>query len=131
MDLARRASAPRFRRPAARRGVPEPARAGQSRTALDATLAATDIVIASPVYWCSMSSHTKRYLDTWTSWMETPGLDFRTAVAGRTLWGVTTSAGDMPWLADPLVSTINNWAAFMKMLFGGVLRGNGTALAMS
>lgn len=59
--------------------------------------------------------------------METPGLDFRTAVAGRTLWGVTTSAGDLPWLADPLVRTINNWAAFMKMRFGGVLRGNGTA----
>ncbi|MFF5372760.1 flavodoxin family protein [Streptomyces sp. NPDC013187] len=93
----------------------------------EATLAATDIVIASPVYWYSLSSHTKRYLDTWTSWLYTPGLDFRAAMAGRTLWGVTTSAGDLPWLAEPLVSTINHWAAYMRMNFGGVLRGNGTA----
>jgi hypothetical protein len=59
--------------------------------------------------------------------MYIPGLGFRAAMAGRTLWGVTTSAGDLPWLAEPLVSTINNWAAFLKMNFGGVLRGNSTA----
>jgi multimeric flavodoxin WrbA len=93
---------------------------------LKATLAATDIVIASPVYWYSLSSHTKRYLDHWTSWMETPGLGFRAAMAGRTLWGVTTSAGDLPWLAEPPVSTINNWATLLNMNFGGVLRGKGT-----
>ncbi|MER5218517.1 NAD(P)H-dependent oxidoreductase [Streptomyces sp. NPDC002838] len=85
----------------------------------EATLAATGIVIASPVYRYSLSSHTKRYLDHWTSWMDTPGLGFRAAMAGRTLWGVTTSAGDLPWLAEPLVSTINNWSAFLKMNFGG------------
>jgi hypothetical protein len=48
-------------------------------------------------------------------------------MAGRTLWGVTTSAGDLPWLAEPPVSTINNWAALLNMNFGGVLRGKGTA----
>ncbi|WP_078947974.1 flavodoxin family protein [Streptomyces griseus] len=93
----------------------------------EATLAATDIPIASPVYWYSLSSHTKRYLDTWTSWLYTSGLDFRATTAGRTLWGVTTSAGGLPWLAEPLVSTINNRAAYMQMNLGGVLRGNGTA----
>jgi hypothetical protein len=59
--------------------------------------------------------------------METPGLGFQAAVAGRTVWGVTTSASDLPWLADPLVSTVNNGAAFLNMDFGGVLHGNGTA----
>ncbi len=59
--------------------------------------------------------------------MYTPGLGFRATMAGRTLWGVTTSAGDLPWIAESLVTTINNWAAFMKMNFGGVLHGNGTA----
>ncbi len=112
-----------------RHGAGDPSRPEEGNHALllDATLAATDIVIVSPVYWYSLSSHTKRYLDGWTSWMYIPGLGFRAAMAGRTLWGVTTSAGDLPWIAEPLVSAVNNWAAFMKMNFGGVLRGIGTA----
>lgn len=54
---------------------------------LDATLAATDVVIASPLYWYSLSSLTKRYLDYWSGWLRTPGIDFKTTMAGRTLWG--------------------------------------------
>lgn len=38
---------------------------------LDATLAATDIVIASPLYWYSVSAHTKRYLDHWSGRLRT------------------------------------------------------------
>lgn len=64
-------------------------------------------MIASPVYCYSLSSPTKRYLDHWASWMYIRGLDFRAAMAGRTLRGVTTSAGDLPWRAEPIVSTIN------------------------
>lgn len=93
----------------------------------EATLAATDIVIASPVYWFSLSSRTKRYLDHWTAWLYAPGVDFRAAMTGRTLWAVTTSAGDPFRVAEPLVGTLNNLAAYMEMNFGGVLRGNGTA----
>ena len=33
---------------------------------LDATLTATDLVIASPLYWYSVSADTKLYLDYWT-----------------------------------------------------------------
>lgn len=39
---------------------------------LDATLAATDIVIASPLYWYSVSAHVKRYLDHWSDRLRTP-----------------------------------------------------------
>jgi multimeric flavodoxin WrbA len=59
---------------------------------LDATLAATDIVIASPLYWYSVSAPTKRYLDHWSGWLRTPGLGFKATLAGRTLWGVTALA---------------------------------------
>jgi multimeric flavodoxin WrbA len=93
----------------------------------EASLAATDIVIASPVYWFSLSSRTKRYLDHWTAWLYVPGVDFRAAMAGRTLWAVTASAGDPPRVAEPLVGTLNNLATYMQMNFGGVLYGNGTA----
>jgi multimeric flavodoxin WrbA len=94
---------------------------------LDATLAATDIVIASPLYWYSVSSHTKRYLDHWSGWLRTPGLGFKATMAGRTLWGVTVLAHSEPSVADPLIGTLNNSAAYMKMRFGGVLLGNGSA----
>ncbi|MGA5036234.1 flavodoxin family protein [Streptomyces capoamus] len=94
---------------------------------LDATLAATDIVIASPLYWYSVSSLTKRYLDHWSGWLRMPGTDFKATMAGRTLWGVAALADSEPSVADPYVGTLNNSAAYLKMRFGGVLLGNGSA----
>jgi multimeric flavodoxin WrbA len=99
---------------------------GNTTLLLDATLAATDIVIASPLYWYSVSGHTKRYLDHWSGWLRTPGLDFRATLAGRTLWGVAALADDEPVVADPLVGTLRNSAAYLGMRFGGVLLGNGS-----
>ncbi|MBB6419005.1 flavodoxin family protein [Streptomyces sp. AK010] len=93
---------------------------------LDATLAATDIVIVSPLYWYSVSAQTKRYLDYWSGWLRTPGLDFKATLAGRTLWGVTALAHPQEVVADPLVGTLHNSAAYMGMRFGGVLLGNGS-----
>ncbi|MFH9399957.1 flavodoxin family protein [Streptomyces sp. NPDC017638] len=93
---------------------------------LDATLAATDIVIASPVYWYSLSAQTKRYLDHWSGWLRTPGLDFKAAMAGRTLWGVAALADEELSVADPYAGTLRNSAAYMGMRFGGVLLGIGS-----
>jgi multimeric flavodoxin WrbA len=92
----------------------------------DATLAATDIVIASPLYWYSLSAQTKRYLDYWSGWLRTPGADFKATMAGRTLWGVTALAHEEFEVADPLIGTLNHSAAYMRMRFGGVLLGNGS-----
>ncbi|MFF9088914.1 flavodoxin family protein [Streptomyces sp. NPDC014991] len=94
---------------------------------LDATLAATDIVIASPLYWYSVSSLTKRYLDYWSAWLRTPGVDFRGTMAGRTLWGVAALAADEPSVAAPYAGTLTHSAAYLRMRFGGVLLGNGSA----
>ncbi|MFE0520049.1 flavodoxin family protein [Streptomyces sp. NPDC058954] len=93
---------------------------------LDATLAATDLVIASPLYWYSVSGLTKRYLDYWSGWLRTPGVDFKATMAGRTLWGVAALAHQEAVVADPLTGTLNNSAAYMGMRFGGVLLGNGS-----
>ena len=93
---------------------------------LDATLAATDIVIASPLYWYTLSGQAKRYLDYWSGWLRTPGVDLKTALAGRTLWGVTALAEERQAVADPLVGALQNSATYMEMRFGGVLLGNGS-----
>ncbi|MFF5299123.1 flavodoxin family protein [Streptomyces sp. NPDC013161] len=105
----------------------QPADNDTIRQLLDATLAATDIVIASPVYWYSLSGLTKRYLDYWSDWLRVPGADFKATMAGRTLWGVSALADDQPVVADPVTGTLNNSAAYLKMRFGGVLLGNGSA----
>ncbi|MGW0813352.1 flavodoxin family protein [Streptomyces viridiviolaceus] len=99
---------------------------GNAALLLDATLDATDIVIASPLYWYSLSSPTKRYLDHWSGWLRTPGLDFKATLAGRTLWGVTALAHEEQVVADPLIGSLRNSAAYMGMRFGGVLLGNGS-----
>ncbi|GAA2945933.1 flavodoxin family protein [Streptomyces griseoincarnatus] len=99
---------------------------GDTALLLDATLAATDLVIVSPLYWYTVSAQTKRYLDHWSGWLRTPGLDFKATMEGRTLWGVTALAHEEPEVADPLVGTLNNSAAYLGMRFGGVLLGNGS-----
>nr|WSY52582.1 NAD(P)H-dependent oxidoreductase [Streptomyces sp. NBC_00886] len=108
-------------------GPVRPAENDDVRQLLDATLSATDIVIASPVYWYSLSGLTKRYLDYWSDWLRVPGADFRATMAGRTLWGVSVLAEEEEVVADPLIGSLNNSAAYMKMRFGGVLLGNGSA----
>ncbi|MBA0053135.1 flavodoxin family protein [Streptomyces sp. AJS327] len=91
-----------------------------------ATLEATDVVIASPLYWYTFSAQTKRYLDYWSGWLSSPDSDFKATMAGRTLWGVTAMADREESVADGLVTTMNNTAAYMGMRFGGMLFGNGS-----
>ncbi|QGV78405.1 flavodoxin family protein [Streptomyces ficellus] len=91
-----------------------------------ATLAATDVVLVSPLYWYTVSAQTKRYLDYWSGWLTAPGSDFKERMAGRTLWGVTVMAHEEEVVADGMLTTLNNSAAYMGMRFGGVLFGNGS-----
>ncbi|MER5639908.1 NAD(P)H-dependent oxidoreductase [Kitasatospora sp. NPDC002227] len=90
---------------------------------LEATLGASDLVIASPLYWYSVSSHTKRYLDYWSKWLRSAP-EFRATMAGRTLWGVTAMADVELERARPLELTLQQTAAYLGMRFGGVLLGN-------
>jgi multimeric flavodoxin WrbA len=104
---------------------PEPA--GNARVLLDATLAATDLVIASPLYWYSLSASAKLYMDYWSGWMRVPGVEFKERMAGKTLWAVTAlSSGDQA-KADPMLGTLRNCAEFLGMRWGGAVLGHGSA----
>lgn len=92
---------------------------------LDATLTATDIVIASPVYWYSLSASAKLYLDHWSAWMRLPDTDFRNRMAGKKLWGVTVLSDEALLGVQPLIETLRLSADYMDMQFGGVLLGYG------
>lgn len=107
-------------------GVGPKTPAGNERFLLDATLDATDIVIASPLYWYTVSASTKLYLDYWSGWMRLPGVRFKARMSAKTLWGVTVLGDREPEVAEPLVETLRLSAAYLGMRWGGVLRGNGS-----
>ncbi|MFD8750510.1 flavodoxin family protein [Kitasatospora sp. NPDC059577] len=98
---------------------------GHAKTLLDATLAATDVVLVAPLYWYTLPTDAKLYLDHWSGWMRVPGLDFRARMGGRTLWGVTALSGTDD-NAEPLIGTLRLSAGYMAMRWGGVLLGNGS-----
>lgn len=104
-------------------GYAEPT--GNERLLLDATVEATDLVIASPLYWYSVSADTKLYLDYWTGWLRLPGVDFRARMRGRTMWAVTAISEEDPAKADPLLGTLRLTADYMAMRWGGELVGYG------
>jgi multimeric flavodoxin WrbA len=97
---------------------------GHERTLLEATLAASDIVIVSPLYWYNVSATTKLYLDFWTGWMRVPGLDFKARMGGKTLWAVTTFSDGDPAMVEPMEGTLRWTAHYLSMCWGGGLVGD-------
>ena len=95
------------------------------QTLLEATLRASDIVIASPIYWYNLSASAKLYLDYWSSWTRLPGVDFKARMNGKTLWGIAAMSEDNPDHAAPMVQCLELTAAYMRMKWGGVLLGLG------
>jgi multimeric flavodoxin WrbA len=93
---------------------------------VDATLAATDLVFVTPVYWYSLPAAAKLYLDHWTAWMRDPALDFRARMAGRRLWAVVVDASDPgDGTMDPLIGMLTRTADYMDMRWMGALEGHG------
>ena len=91
---------------------------------LDATLAATDLVVASPLYWYSVSADTKLYLDYWTYWLRLPEADFKATMHGKTMWAVCAlSDEDLERQSKPLIETLRLTAEYLGMNWGGALLG--------
>jgi multimeric flavodoxin WrbA len=96
---------------------------GDLKTLLDATMAATEIVFVSPVYWYSIPAPLKTYIDHWSAWMRVPGLPFKEEMGKKTLRLVTTS-GDRA-KAQPMIDSVKLCAQFLAMHWGGELWGKG------
>lgn len=99
---------------------------GDELVLLEATLAATDLVIASPLYWYSVSTSVKLYLDYWTAWMRVPGLNFVERMRGKTMWAVTAHTASNVSDADPLLGTLRLSADYLGMRWGGELLAYGS-----
>ncbi|GAB3995285.1 NAD(P)H-dependent oxidoreductase [Glycomyces albus] len=103
-----------------------PPASGAEKRAQDATLAATDIIIASPLYWYSVSGTVKTYLDYWSGWMRVPGLEFRPRMVGKRLWGVSAVSDPNPAAAEPMAGMLRLSAEYLRMEWRGLLLGNGS-----
>lgn len=102
-----------------------PALEGNPKLLSEATLAATDLVFVAPVYWYSVPWTIKLYLDHWSGWMRRPELDFKPAMAGRSLWAVVVdSDDDAARSTDPAVDTLRRTADYMGMRWRGALIGH-------
>ena len=104
---------------------PYPDPAGHEKVLADATLAATDLVMAAPLYWYGLPASAKLYLDYWSAWMRVPGLDFKRRMAGKALWAVCALSDDDRSTADPYVGTLRLSAEYLHMTWAGVLFGSG------
>lgn len=94
---------------------------------LDDTLWATDLLVASPLYWYSLPAPLKLYLDHWSAFLRVPGLDFKARMAGKAMHVVcATSSGGEPHLAQPLVDSLRFSADYMQMRWGGAVLGDGS-----
>jgi NAD(P)H-dependent FMN reductase len=96
---------------------------GAGRGLLDATLAASELVVVAPTYWYSLPSPLKLYLDHWSAWLRVPGLDFKARMAGKPLSLVVTS-GDRA-KSQPMIDSVRLCAEFMGMRWQGALWGLG------
>lgn len=96
-----------------------------AKSMLDATLAATDLVFVSPVYWFSIPSPLKTYLDHWSAWLRVPGLDFKEHMAGKHLWVIATSGNREK--AQPMFDSYRLCADFLGMQWHEPLWGKGGA----
>lgn len=99
---------------------------GNERLLLDATLSATDIVFVTPLYWYSLPSSAKLYMEYWSAWLRVPGVDFKKQMAGKKMWAVCVFADEDPKCAELLLTTLRYSAEYMGMAWGGELIGNGS-----
>jgi multimeric flavodoxin WrbA len=81
--------------------------------------------MVTPLYWYSMTTPLKHYLDYWSAWMRVPELNFKKRMQGKTLWVISTSSGDLEE-AEPMFRSLELSADYMEMKWGGVLWGNGS-----
>ncbi|MDB5235517.1 MAG: flavodoxin [Hymenobacter sp.] len=104
-------------------GYAEPT--GNAQLLLDATLAASDIVLVAPLYLYSLPAIAKHYLDYWSAWLRTPTHEFRKQMRGKTLWAIVVNSGPRKE-ATPLEATLMLTAEYMQMRWGGMLFGTGS-----
>ena len=99
---------------------------GNAKVLCDATIDCSDLVFVNPVYWYSVPTPLKLYLDYWSHWMRVEELDFKNRMQGKRLWVISASAGAAAD-AEPMFESLKLSAKFLSMQWAGHVLGNGSA----
>jgi multimeric flavodoxin WrbA len=102
-----------------------PVPTGNSLAILESTLAASDIVFVAPLYWYSVPTNAKLYLDHWSGWMRVSEYSFKASMAEKTFWAVSALSDPDPTMAEPLIGTLTLSAKYFGGTYGGTLFGFG------
>ena len=86
---------------------------------LDATLAATDIVLVAPLYWYGIPAAAKLYIDHWSHWLRLEGVDFRARMGDKALWLIMAYAS----ANDDQIRPATEQCRFSIEFFGGTWKG--------
>lgn len=90
---------------------------------LSATLAASDIVLVTPLYWYNMSSAAKLYFEHWSAWMRVPEVEFLARMQAKRFWLISTAADDDKAIFNALVEACRRTADYAGMEWAGSLLG--------
>lgn len=117
---------PRFRDLRQRGGHRAPR--GRLGALAQATLAADEIVIVTPIYWYGLAGPGHEMLDHWSGWLEVPQMAFADTMRGKRLWLISTRADAAGQSDQPLEDVVRRTTAWMGMAFGGALHGIGNEI---
>lgn len=90
---------------------------------LASTLAASDIVLVTPLYWYNMSSAAKLYFEHWSAWMRVPGLNFLERMRSKRFWLISSAADEDKSVFNALLEASQRTADYAGMSWGGSLLG--------
>ncbi len=99
---------------------------GHAKFLLERTLTATDIVFVTPLYWYSMPTPLKRYLDEWSAWLRIPNLNFKDSMKHKRYWAVSVSGAGLMEQAEPLFAALDFSAKFFGAKLEKRLLGRGS-----
>ena len=123
VDLAA-LSLPAFHDP---RPLPTPRPTGALAALAAQMQGVSDLVFAVPIYWYALPGPAKTFLDHWSGYLDTPGLNFADWIKTKRLWLITARADPDPMVAAPIEMAMQRTAHWLGMRWGGALHGVGDA----
>lgn len=87
-------------------------------------MSADIIIFATPIYWYSMSTQTKTFIDRFTDTLRHPSLDLKACMKNKHLYVVCTGANPNEEITRPMLDTFKLIANYFDMTFMGSLWAN-------
>ncbi len=90
---------------------------------MERVLQAESVICATPIYWYSVASPMKAFIDRLSDYLDVPELlDKGRALRGKTGYVISTSINDAP--DEPFIGAFERTFAYLGMNYGGYINAN-------